>query len=329
APSAPRAIRPVSHSSVANAGRGRLLHLAASSLWHRSSSLALSGTLSRACTMRLPASSPRATWGANIWAKVEAAPFGKLRAPIVVLHIVTQYVAITGTRYPPLYQNFLAVAGVVTVNLQLVVSLGCLVSFDFYGFLLLVTISPLVIVALLGASLAAAWRRTARAAEPLESRWERATGKHSLVFMVFTLLIYSTVLTAVFQTFACDDLRDVGAEQYLRADYSIESYTWKHKGFMIYAAVMAIIYPVGIPILYMWMMWCQRSSIAVDRAVPESTRLADKSIQTTRFLWLPHKREVFWWEVAECVRRLCLSGVLVFILPGAVCQSAWACVFSM
>ncbi|CAM9120453.1 unnamed protein product, partial [Phaeothamnion confervicola] len=283
----------------------------------------------------------------NIWAKVQAVPSGKLRAPIVVLQIVTQYVAITGTRYPPLYQNFLAVAGVLTVNLQLVVSLGCLVSFDFYEYLLLVTIAPLVIVALLGASLAAAWRGIARAAEvgplqrsssrgvaespmePLESRWERAAGKHWLVFMVFTFLMYSTVSTAVFQTFACDDLRDVGAEQYLRADYSIECYTGKHKGFIIYAAVMALIYPIGIPVLYAWMMWRQRSHIAVDQAVPEATRLADKSIQTTRFLWLPYKREVFWWEVAECVRRLCLTGVLVFILPGAIGQSAWACVFSV
>ncbi|CAM9723567.1 unnamed protein product, partial [Phaeothamnion confervicola] len=269
----------------------------------------------------------------------------KLRAPIVVLQIVTQYVAITGTSYPPLYQNFLAVAGVMTVNLQLVVSLGCLVSFNFYEYLLLVTIAPIIIVVLLGASLAAAWRRTARAAEvgpqrsssrdvaaptePSESRWEWAVGKHWLVFMVFTFLIYSTVSTAVFQTFACDDLRDVGAERYLRADYSIECYTTKHKGFMIYAAVMALVYPIGIPVLYAWMMWRQHSHIAVDRAVPESIRRADPSIQTTRFLWVPYKREVFWWEVAECVRRLCLTGVLVFILPGSIGQSAWASVFSM
>ncbi|CAM9780915.1 unnamed protein product, partial [Phaeothamnion confervicola] len=270
----------------------------------------------------------------------------KLRAPIVVLQIVTQYVTITGTMYPPLYQNFLAIAGVMTVNLQLVVSLGCLVSFDFYDYLLLVTIAPLVILALLGVSLAVAWRRTARApevgsqtssprdlaespSEPAESRWERAAGKHWLVFMVFTFLIYSTVSTAVFQTFACDNLRDVGAKRYLRADYSIECYTWKHKHFMIFAAVMALIYPIGIPILYAWMMWRQRSRIAVDRAVPESTRLADPSIQTTRFLWLPYKREVFWWEVAECVRRLCLTGVLVFIFPGSIGQAEWACVFSV
>ncbi|CAN0094352.1 unnamed protein product, partial [Phaeothamnion confervicola] len=107
---------------------------------------------------------PTGTLG-NIWAKVQAVPFGKLRAPIVVLQIITQYVAITGTKYPPLYQNFLAVAGVMTVNLQLVVSLGCLVSFDFYEYLLLVSIAPLVIVALLGASLMAARYRTARTAE--------------------------------------------------------------------------------------------------------------------------------------------------------------------
>ncbi|CAM9578389.1 unnamed protein product, partial [Phaeothamnion confervicola] len=261
----------------------------------------------------------------TLWTKAQAVPFGKLRAPIVVLQIVTQYVAITGAKYPPVYQNFLAVAGVMTMNLQLVVSLGCLISFDFYEYLLLVTIVPLLVLALLGASLAVAWTESTS-----ESRWERAVGKHSLVFMVLTFLIYSTVSTAVFQTFACDDLRTVGAKQYLRVDYRIECYNKRHNSFMIYAAFMALIYPIGIPAIYACMMWRQRHSIAVDRMVPEATRLADPSIQTTRFLWQPYKREVFWWELAECVRRICLTGVLVFILPGTIAQQAeWACVLSM
>ncbi|CAM9974698.1 unnamed protein product, partial [Phaeothamnion confervicola] len=282
----------------------------------------------------------------KLWNKISSFRFGKLRAPVVVLQIVTQYVAVTGTTYPPLYRKFLAVASAVTINLQLMVSLGCLFSLDFYGYLLLVTIPPLLVVALLVASVALArcWvakctaeigpRRSSAQdllnsppEPPSESRWERTVNRHWLVFMVFTFLIYSTVSTTVFQTFACDDLRDIGAAQYLRADYSIECYTQRHKLYMVYATVMALVYPIGIPVVYGWMLWCQRGRILVD--CDGAARLADPTIRTTRFLWQPYKREVFWWELAECVRRLCLTGVLVFILPGTIGQSAWASVFSV
>jgi NADH:ubiquinone oxidoreductase subunit 6 (subunit J) len=38
---------------------------------------------------------------------------------------------------------------------------------------------------------------------------------------------------------------------------------------------------------------------------------------------------VYWWEVLECIRRLALTGFLVFILPGTAGQSAVACVFTV
>ncbi|CAN0046228.1 unnamed protein product, partial [Phaeothamnion confervicola] len=272
--------------------------------------------------------------------------FEKLRASVVLFQILTQYVAVTGTKYPPVYQNFLTVAGIVSINLELVVSLGCLISIQFYDYLLLVTIAPLIVVALLGLSLALARRRLAHAAEvgprrssfsavvalpSMDSPWDSAVGKHAFVFLTLTFLIYSTVSTAVFQTFACDDLRGAGAAQYLRADYSIQCYTPTHTVYMTYAAFMALVYPIGIPLVYGWMLWAQRRRIAVSRAtMPEAERLADPTIRMTRFLWQPYKREVFWWELFECVRRLCLTGVLVFILPGTPGQqSAWATVFSV
>jgi hypothetical protein len=51
--------------------------------------------------------------------------------------------------------------------------------------------------------------------------------------------------------------------------------------------------------------------------------------ESIKFLWSPYREQVFWWEVVECIRRLALTGFLVFILPGTAGQSAVACVFTV
>ncbi|CAM9743167.1 unnamed protein product [Phaeothamnion confervicola] len=333
---------------------------------------------------------------AAIWGKLQRLPLNKLRTAVVVLQIVTSYVAVTGARYPKIYQNFLAFAGVITLNLNLVVSFGCVLPFDFYQYLLLVTLAPLAVIGLLGLSLALArhrslwrWRRRPAAvavrpapagddteglpplhrailasmaeasgagktgeavgdaaapasafaaAAAQQSRWDRAMYRHALVFMVFTFLVYTTSSTVVFQAFACDRLEEVDTA-YLRVDYSIKCYTPEHNFYMAYAAVMALIYPIGIPAVYAFMLWRGRRTLAAAAAAARANSetapaaaavaLADPSVRTTRFLWQPYKREVFWWELAECGRRVCLTGVLVFILPGTIGQAEWACLFAV
>jgi hypothetical protein len=51
--------------------------------------------------------------------------------------------------------------------------------------------------------------------------------------------------------------------------------------------------------------------------------------ESIRFLWSPYGEQVYWWEVVECIRRLALTGFLVFILSETTSQSAVACVFTV
>jgi uncharacterized membrane protein len=48
-----------------------------------------------------------------------------------------------------------------------------------------------------------------------------------------------------------------------------------------------------------------------------------------KLLWLPYKPHAYWWKVVECIRRLALTGCLVFIAPGDPMQSAYACAFAV
>ncbi|CAN0550818.1 unnamed protein product, partial [Ectocarpus sp. 12 AP-2014] len=60
--------------------------------------------------------------------------------------------------------------------------------------------------------------------------------RHVGVLVTASFLVYSTVSTIVFQTFACDTLDELGTT-FLRADYSLECYTPEHKLYRGYAGI--------------------------------------------------------------------------------------------
>ncbi|CAN0502464.1 unnamed protein product, partial [Scytosiphon promiscuus] len=131
--------------------------------------------------------------------------------------------------------------------------------------------------------------------------------------LLLTFLVYSSTSSTVFQTFACETLED-GIE-YLRADYRIHCTDAKHKAFEVYAGIMVFVYPFGIPLLYAFLLYQHRDVLADSGA--------DKSgARSISGLWEPYKPGRFFYEVIECVRRVMLTGVVVFIYPNDAAQIA-------
>jgi Transient receptor potential (TRP) ion channel len=271
-------------------------------------------------------------------------PWEKLRIPIVSFQIVTQYINITGFPVPDVYGKFLAWTDVLNLNLGWFISLGCLASVTFYQKLLITTLTPFIIAAaLLCTHTVVRLRNPVQCVTSFSSqrvvvpertaRLEVALAKHHTIFLTMTFLIYSTVSTAVFQTFSCDrvDENTAVATRYLRADYSIQCDTAEHKLYKVYAAVMIIIYPIGIPVLYTWLLWRQRHKLTKEK--DESGHFLDRqediSLQSTKFLWKTYVHQMYYWEVAECIRRLLLTGAIVFIAPGTTAQAAIACILAV
>jgi hypothetical protein len=284
----------------------------------------------------------KSKWSAKLHSKVPPkvsqllcrlrdAPYGKLRVPLVVLQILTQFVSITGLPLPPLYYKFVRWVSAVNVSIEWLMPSGCLIEMNFHQQLLVVTLVPLVFVALLGAlHCVFLWRNsgTVRGLHEFKKRSDAlaaATVRHSTVFLGFTFLIFSTVSTTVLQTFACDKTCKHG--HWLTADYSIDCSSATHKGYQAYAAVMIFVYPLGIPALYAWLLW--RNKERITAAGSDEERAKDPTLSTIKFLWEPYRKEAYWWEVAECIRRLALTGFLVFILPGTAGQAAVSCLLAI
>jgi hypothetical protein len=258
-----------------------------------------------------------------------AIPSSALRIPLVVIQTLTQFINITGLKVPALYMKFLRWLSVINLDMKWLLSAGCIVSLDFYGKLLTTTLLPICVIAVLGLiHLRVRYKhqtyRYTTTAALHEELLNNAIAKHSRALLAFTFLIFSPVSTVVFQTFACDYLEGAN-NSWLRADYSISCESDRYKAYRVYGVFMILLYPLGIPALYIYMLWRHR----VNLRKTDNKREIDVSLHTTSFLWSPYTPNTYWWEVVECIRRLLLAGFLVFILPGTAGQAAVSCVFAI
>ncbi|CAN0058299.1 unnamed protein product [Scytosiphon promiscuus] len=131
-------------------------------------------------------------------------------------------------------------------------------------------------------------------------------------------------------------------KSYLRADFRVECYTPKHEAYQVYAAVMICIYPLGIPAAFCYFLMRQRSRInpPTDKDLQDlrgrrhvvtekmNQRRTDQAISPTSFLWNAYYPNRYYYEVFECIRRLLLTGLLVFLVPDTPGQVAFGCVFA-
>lgn len=215
--------------------------------------------------------------------------------------------------YPDVYQRFLDAVNILNFDALWIPSAGCIVGVDFHGRLLVSTIGPLVASSLLAGTYTVAKRRNYGS----EAALQKVGQKHMSMVLLISFLVYSSVSETVFQTFACEDLDD--GKQYLRADYRIECDSPEHQVFQVFAGIMIFVYPMGIPLFYAYLLYKYRRVLESE---DEGTRETNPQVQPISDLWAPYKPRRFYYEVIECLRRMALTGVVVFIYPNTATQVA-------
>lgn len=214
--------------------------------------------------------------------------------------------------YPGVYQRFLNGLDVFNFDLAWVFSAGCIIDVDFHDRLLISTITPLAALLFLAGTYAAAVRINRGAPEALQIIWN----KHVSMVLLLTFLVYSSVSSVIFETWSCENLED--GNNYLRADYGIKCDSQEHKAFQAYAGIMVVLYTMGIPAFYGYLLFRYREELRKD----EPTRQESPGITAISDLYKPYKPSVFYYEVVECGRRVLLAGVVVFIEPNTAAQIA-------
>lgn len=213
--------------------------------------------------------------------------------------------------YPDVYQRFLDAVDVINFDLSWILSVGCVFDVDFHVRLLVSTVTPIVILAFVGITYVIAASRVSGS----EHQLRKVRHRHVSVVLLLTFLVYSSVTSTLFQTFARDDLDE--SESYLRADYRIPYDSSRHRAFQIYAGFMIVLYTAGIPAFYSYLLFGQR-----DVLNDPTSREHDLRVHPTSDLWIQYKPHRFYYELVECMRRIMLACVVTFIYPNTVAQIA-------
>ena len=172
----------------------------------------------------------------------------KLRILVSMIQVLSQLSVVYSIPFPGLYAGLLRWVGLLELNFVDILPLGCVATLSFHTTLLARTmlIPALSIIPILLHLI----RAPARVLELCRG----------VLFLVL-FLIYPSTSAAIFATFQCEELSD--GTSWLRADLSIDCAGAAHAGFRVYAGAMILLYPLGTPVLYYFLL--RRSRVALER----------------------------------------------------------------
>lgn len=224
-----------------------------------------------------------------------------------------QFSEVANAIYPDTYERFLSIVSVSNLDMAGLLSAGCLISTDFYDRLLVSTLGPIAVLAVLGCTYkVATWRNRGAGGATRTA----IVNKHVSIMLLVAFLVYGSVSATVFGMFACEDLDDGGS--YLRGDYSVRCDTDRHRLFQGYAGFMIFIYPIGIPLLFAVLLFSHREALVDGSGARED----NPTIKPFADLWQPYRPSRYMFELLEYLRRILLTGIVVFIFPNTAAQIA-------
>ena len=113
----------------------------------------------------------------------------------------------------------------------------------------------------------------------------------------------------------------MGDHKYLKADYAVVCGTFTAQGdavghgvIRLWAYFAIILYPIGIPLAYMWLLRKVKTKLIHNVKSPLTAALT--------FLHGPYKPQYFWWELVLVLQKLILVGFFVLepFQPGSFVQ---------
>jgi hypothetical protein len=271
---------------------------------------------------------------------------GKVGKAEPVIKIVFAYFQVVGSlgpifgiKFPPVYSTVISfLSGIFSLDFLSFMPIGCIFSSTHYTLLLSYTLAPLSVSAFL-----VSWYFRLR--ERTDGKSVTRRNKLFELFLALTFLLLPSVSVRIFTTFACRDF-DNGSS-FLKADFSLDCLSSQYSIFSVYAGLMIVVYPVGIPLLYFFLLFRKRKLLMagqVEREKEEGRRKGlleealvkrdenegkDPALEALSFLYESYEPKYWWFEIFETMRKLTLTGFLVFIAPGTTAQVVVSLVMSM
>lgn len=124
------------------------------------------------------------------------------------------------------------------------------------------------------------------------------------------LFIYPAVSRVVLEAVNCRTLDN--GRRFLRTDFTVDCQSQYYLNHLPIIAPAILLYPVGIPLMFFLLLKFKRDVHPWD--------------ENLAFLYKAYRREYWWFEIYELLRKLFLTGLIIFIAAGTATQLAIACI---
>ncbi|GMI01202.1 hypothetical protein TrST_g6997 [Triparma strigata] len=236
------------------------------------------------------------------------------------LQIVTGLGFALDLAFPPLITNLFDFFGFIfNLDFLSLMPVGCLSTYNYHRRLVVTTAGPLLLSILM-----MIWYKAL-----IKARKHKAANALFGWFLFLSFLVLPSVSTMIFYNFACKDF-DGDYGSYLKVDLSIDCNSAEHKLFSVYAFFTILVYPLGIPAMYMALLYRKRNLVnpGADRKISTEAALEEREINEEKFanllsigfLYSSYEPTYYYFELIETARKLLLTGALVLFGPGTYTQ---------
>jgi predicted outer membrane repeat protein len=261
----------------------------------------------------------------------------KLKILIGFLQILVNIPEVLAVVFPSSFSYLLNSMNLINLNFFKVFATQCYVRENFYTDLLLATIFPPCLAFIFDCILRVKYQIAIRLNEtqPFYSHKQKNIDRR-IIFLIIAFCVFSPVSITIFQTFVCEKFEN--GESYLVADYSVRCWTTLHDRYVIYAVLMVFLYPIGIPVYYIYHLARKREYInpltslvvrsneknIVSALVIQEKKIELRSeyetIKDISFLYDSYLPKCWYFEIIECFRRIALTALPVLFLRSTVIQ---------
>ena len=196
--------------------------------------------------------------------------------------------------------DFLSLFSFIELDIFTVAKMDCVVSGGFLSKLLFSTTLPMFITLVLMIG----WF-VSRIKFGNDSRQFKII-ENTLInlFIILTYVLFPSLCATIFSSFVCEDFDD--GSSYLRADYSVDCDSSDYTSIYSLAIIMIFVYPIGIPLMYLIMLYKNREKLDPQKFFTEMSLLEAvmgrrEDVNHLKFLFDAFLPEYYWTEVMECL----------------------------
>ena len=129
------------------------------------------------------------------------------------------------------------------------IPLNCVFESTFHDLLLFTTLAPILWVAVISLVYCIVRQRNLRRGEDTNGRdMSRLKGRCIYAVVIFLCTVFPIVSAMIFETYRYDRRLGNGSA-FLVADYSVSEKDELHRGYVVYASLMAVLYCLGTPVV--------------------------------------------------------------------------------